>query len=153
MNSLLYQPAEHRRRIHKKIDWPELVFYAEGAGEPFQELTITTLKSDYVTLCQERAMHNICFFADDRDWFTRVKERSVYEMNSGVWKVREYVRVDDNYNVHACIDADAVTDTEVDIILARLEETPMPGEKFFSDPRTFTFEEIQDILYNETATE
>ena len=149
MNNILYERKEPRQ----KINWPELVFYASGSGENFQELTITTLKSEYNTLCQEEALKSVAFYGDEDVYYERIRERALWEMDNGDKWVREYIKVDEDFNVTACIDADSVTDAEVDIVLARLEETPMPGEKIFSEWKSFTSKQVQEILFHETADE
>lgn len=142
-----------RKQPEKKgaINWPELVFYAEAAGEGFQELTITTLKSHYNSTCQEAAVASVAYMGDDDLWQERIQLRAEWEMDNGNYLVQEHVRVDKDLNAYVVIDADIITDTEVDIALTWLEQTNIPGERNFGDPKSFTSQQIKEIQYNATA--
>jgi len=142
MNDLLYKRKQNTKA---KINWPDLVFYAEATEEPFEELTVTTLKSHYGSLCEEVAVGCVAFTGDEKSWYTKVQERAEWEMDNGNITVREHIRIDNNLNAYAVIDADAITDKEVERALTWLEQVDIPGKKEFGDPKSFTSKQVREI--------
>lgn len=141
MDEFLYT----RKEIRGHINWPELTFYAEATGEQFEQLTVTTLKSYYESVCQEQAIEHVKHRGDGLEWQENVARYVTQLMNAGTIKVREFVRVDSNLNTLVVVDADTITDNEIDIALLWLEQAAIPGETFFGEPKTFTSQQIQEI--------
>lgn len=150
MDDLIYK---RKARPTPHINWPKLVFYAEAFGEGFEELTIMTLKSYYNSVCQEAAVAVVPFSGDEDVWFRQVQERAEQEMNSGECRVREFVKVDEQMNATVCINADIITDKEIDIALTWLEQADIPGEQYFGEWKTFTAEQIKEIQYNDAYSQ
>lgn len=55
-DQLLFQEGELARRLnsYNKLDWPELIFYAEAEREPFANVHVVTLYSHCVNLAIEK---------------------------------------------------------------------------------------------------
>lgn len=151
MSNLLYKRHPSENKGH--INWPELVFYAEGAREGFQEVSITTLKSHYNSICQEVAVGSVEYTGDDEAWFEAVRKRAEWEMDNSSWFVREHVAVDEQKNVNIVIDVDLIDDVVVELALSMLEEADIPGRTDFGEPKTFTSQQIREIQHNDSINE
>ena len=134
MNDFLYK-KEHAPTT---IDWANLVFFAEAHEEPFQEVSVITLKSHYNDLCHEQAVVQVHHFND-----RTIHSRAIIIMNSGTVSVQEFVNVNEDRSVVIAIDADTITDHEVDVALGYLAEAEIPGITYFGEGRTYDSEAIK----------
>jgi len=98
-----------------KTKWPDLVFMAAANDEEFEEVTITTLKSHYIDMVFDLAWKQI---TNPDDLQSRAKKI----MDSGNVSVREYIKVNENYQVEICIDREMITDDIVEEALDLLVE-------------------------------
>jgi uncharacterized membrane protein len=142
IESLLYK----RRKPTHTIDYPSLVFLAEATEEPFQEVTVVTLKSHYNDLCQEMAIQKVQYPNDGEIWEAEVQQMAERLMDTGGITVREFVEVGDDRNVTIAIDADTITDSEVDKALGYLAEAKIPGTTYFGSYQVYSSTDIKEVI-------
>ncbi len=114
--------------------------------EPFQEVTVVTLKSHYNDTCQEMAIQKVNYSNDSKLWEDKVQQTAEHIMNSGGITVREFVSVGEDRNVIVAIDADSITDIEVDTALGYLAEAEIPGTTYFGDYQTYSAAAIREVM-------
>jgi hypothetical protein len=124
-----------------RINWPELVFTAEAGREWFEDVTIVTLKSEYLERAYDKAWEQI----DDID---SLDNQVKMIMNSGDIIVKEYIKIGEDYSVRVCIDRDEITDNVVDEVLDILADIGIKPKSYhnFGVAKTFTTEEIAPIM-------
>ena len=130
-----------------KTSWPDLVFMAEAHHESFQDLKITTLKSQYeekvfelawahIQIDEGKSEDNLTYKVEERAK-TLMENRSVY--------VKEFVKVDEDYNVEVCVDKSVITDIIVEEVLDMLTEIGIKPNTVieFGDAKSFSCAEIK----------
>jgi hypothetical protein len=124
-----------------KINWPELVFTAEAGREWFEDITIVTLKSEYLERAYDKAWKQI----DDID---SLDKQVKVIMNSGELSVKEFIQIGEDYSVKVCIDRDEITDEVVDEVLDILADIGIKPKSYhnFGVMKTFTTDEITPIM-------
>ncbi len=123
------------------------MFLAEATEEPFQEVTVVTLKSHYNDTCQELAIQKVKYSNDSELWEAEVQRVAENIMNSGSVTVREFVSVGEDRNAIIAIDVDIITDSEVDIALGYLAEAEIPGTTYFGSYQTYTAAAINEVMH------
>lgn len=142
-NNLLYNKEQLRQRVRKTaIDWPDLVFTAGANDEPFQELTVITLRSLYDTKCHERAIAQVPF--NEHTWEEDIHKRANEIMDEGSIRVREMVAVDKGYKTLVVIDDKEVNDNTINKALSMLEQSKIPGVTYFGHFVAFTSVQMEE---------
>ncbi len=136
-----------RKKSSCNIDFPSLVFFAEATEEPFQEVTVVTLKSHYNDTCQELAIQKVKYPNDSELWEVKVQQMAENIMNSGSVTVREFVSVGEDRSAVIAIDVDIITDSAVDIALGYLAEAEIPGTTYFGNYQTYSASAIEEVTY------
>lgn len=152
-SDLLYSQGDILKKVantNTGLDWPSLTFEAALLNEDFHEVTIVTLISHYETLCHEKALNEIPYHEDHQKWYKQINQRAKEIMNSGWVKVRESVRIDNNYKGVVIVNDDYIGDNSVTRALQMIEQSTIPGVTYFSKPVTFTTKEVDMRKSNET---
>jgi len=123
-----------------KINWPELVFEAEAEREWFEDVTIVTLKSEYLERVYDKAW-------DQTDEGLNEKAKRI--MNSGEIFVNEFIQIGEDSAVRVCIDKDEITDDVVEEVLNILVDIGIKPDSrhTFGVRKTFMYDEIVPIMY------
>ena len=134
---MMNQPTNKR-----KINWPDLVFTAEAEREWFEDVTITTLKSEYAETVYEQAWNQA-------DTSEGLEDRAKAIMDSGVVRVNEYIQIGENYSIKICIDREEITDEVVEEALDLLIGVGLgiPARLKIGGERTFTSEQVTPKLH------
>lgn len=124
-----------------KINWPELVFNAEAEREWFEDVTIVTLKSEYVEYVYDLAWKQANGVNDVDDAAQKI-------INSSEVYVNEYIQIGKDCVVKVCIDRDEITDVVVEEVLDMLIDIGIQPDTYhkFGVLKTFTFDEITPTM-------
>ena len=123
LNEVLFEEGELARRLNtRKINWPELVFYAEAEREPFANIHVVTLYSHCVGIALERMVGGLLtqgVTVLDAD-FSKKKYRDFLEDTLPTIKAREFVEVESD-RVVVAVDRKTIDDFAIDRALEMIE--------------------------------
>jgi len=123
VSELLFKEGELAKRINRhKIDWPELIFYAEAEREPFADIHVVTLYSHCLQVAQEELITNLLNentpFANI-DLSKKKYKDKIKQLISSI-KAREFVDILSD-RVVVAVDSETVDDFAIDRALEMIE--------------------------------
>lgn len=131
-------------------DWPRVIFAAEAANEPFEDVSIITAKTAYVDLAFQAAA-DILHTEGHALTSEKVQKVACALVETQKIMVQEHVRINDD-GISVCINADDIEDENVtwkalDYVAKALDSlNGNHGVVVFSDDLQFSLSEVPAIL-------
>lgn len=128
-----------------KINWPDLVFYAEAEGMPYADVHVTTLRSHCAGQALEQLLRQQTTSVLEMD-LTTEENRLKYQQILASMPAREYIEILEDRIVVA-VDAEWIDDFAVDRALEMLEtvdEFTVGTYYQFGSPIQYSYRQVDD---------
>ena len=129
-------------------NWHDILQRASANNEDLRDLTITTLASHYSDVVLSEVFRRIDPRKEPNLSYDEQVQKLKQEIaDSGSVQVRQFISIDDNFNVSACIDVPEINNEVIDQFIDNLGhiDFSQPGTIKIGDPKTFTYNDIRNI--------
>lgn len=154
MKPFLFKSGELRSRAaQSNAKLYGLILGAEAAQSSFNEVTFVTLTSHYKDTVTDIAIDRLRGdLVSESRFFSNLEKKIRHIMSSGEIRVREYIKIHDNFDVTICVNESAITDETVDNLIKMLSEVNIvPGAMYeFGESITFSPNEIPTFDVSES---